>query len=1108
MKTKTLLHVLVTFCSTAALIFPATSLADKTEWVPLFDASEGRGSLDGWQMTGPGNFTMDEDGTIKSEGGMGLFYYAPLAFDDFELEVEWRVSSENTNSGVFVRFPSPSSPWDAVQAGYEIQIDDSQSGIHQTGGIYSFAAPSQLASNPVGEWNTFLIRVVGQNYQIKLNDQVVTEFAGSRNLRGHIGLQNHDPNSVVWFRKVRARSIKHAGPSMTDVAKAVASPQGDPIKVLTVTATHCFRHKPAINTIKALLPAISKTTEFDFHITEDVADLNSANLSKYDVLFFANATLRVDEPDEAPAAPDGSIIFRPGNFKNYRGVITLPEQEINGRLAISKDPSTGAFSGLAEFNAGPQRIEKIHMTDSQLNMDWFGGDNIGPIKTQFIKNETGYSGTLQAGDFNLPVTLTEVADAAEVKWDIANPITQSHRAAILEFLANGGGFASAHAGLDALYGWSEYRNLVGGGLFESHPWTQSVKIKVEAPDNPAVSHWGDGIEIRDEIYVLDKNPRWNSHVLASLDTQSVGIEQGPPDNSRNDFPISWLREYQGGKVFVTKLGHFPDVWTNPSFVHHLLQGMRLAAGRIPGDFSSHRTKETVAPGVWPDDLAIDPQGKVWIAELRGKVHRYDPLTQTTQFLGTVPTTDPTKIEHGLLGIELDPAFYAGEPYVYLFYTEQMSFINTLAKFRFDAVTGIDWDNPTVILRVPTDPQCCHQAGDLEWGLDGTLYVSTGDTGMSETQPTWEIPEAAVDEFESSRNLTGHHWSRIVDSERTSQNLQDLRGKILRINKDGSIPKDNPFFGQSGVRWEIYTYGLRNPYRFKVHPDTGDLYIGVVGPDARYDYDEYNISTNGGENYGWPRSIGKLFYNDLTPEDIPNYTPPLWEYTYATGARSATVGPIYSTHPDASHKLPDVFQGKLFVYDWSRRWIKWADVKQSVFTNDQKADVRNPPLRVELPAYRLTDIKDFAQLTNTTPISMELAEDGSLYVAEFDGFWDAGPNSNVSRFRWQAGEAASVEPQAHVSLGEQVYQTRCASCHQGSGEGVTGVFPPLIGTATVLGPVEHLKQIINEGVSGPLIVKGVQYTGSMPGWSNTLSEAEVSAVVEFIRSSWGNQASND
>ena len=205
----------------AILLSLITLPMQASEWVDLFDASEGRGSLDGWQMVGPGNFVMDEDGTIKSQGGMGLFYYAPQSFTDFELEVEWRVATPTTNSGVFVRFPRPSSPWDAVEGGYEIQIDDSQTGIHSTGGVYSFAAPRQLASKPAGEWNTFLIKVVGQNYQVSLNGSVVTEFAGSRSTEGYVGLQNHDPNSVVWFRKVRARPIKTAAPSMAQIAASV-----------------------------------------------------------------------------------------------------------------------------------------------------------------------------------------------------------------------------------------------------------------------------------------------------------------------------------------------------------------------------------------------------------------------------------------------------------------------------------------------------------------------------------------------------------------------------------------------------------------------------------------------------------------------------------------------------------------------------------------------------------------------------------------------------------------------------------------------------------------------------------------------------------------------
>jgi glucose/arabinose dehydrogenase len=483
--------------------------------------------------------------------------------------------------------------------------------------------------------------------------------------------------------------------------------------------------------------------------------------------------------------------------------------------------------------------------------------------------------------------------------------------------------------------------------------------------------------------------------------QSVGVEQGPADQSRNDYPISWIRNYEGGRVFITKLGHFPDVWTTPDFLQHLLQGMRMAAGRIPSDFSGHMVKETIAEGVWPDDIAVDDRGNVWIAELRGKVHRYDAETGQTRLIGTVPTTDPTKIEHGLYGIEIDPNFFDGEPYVYLYYAEPETFINTLSRFEYRD-GQIDFNAPQVLLRVPTEPQCCHQAGDIEWGPDGTLFLSTGDTGMSETRPDWEVPEDRIEAFKQRHGLKDIHWSRLVDSERSAQNLTDLRGKILRIHKNGRIPKDNPFYGQTGVRWEIYAYGLRNPYRFKVDPQTGYLYIGVVGPDASFDYDEYDISTEGGENFGWPRTIGKLFFNEWTPDMIPNYTPPLWEYTYETGGRSATVGPIY--RHEGPGGFPAAFQNKIFLFDWSRRWIKYADVGELPFRNDTTSDVRVQPPNITIPAKRFVDIKEFDQLTTTAPISMELGPDGALYVAEFDGFWDAGPNARVTRYRWVTDEA--------------------------------------------------------------------------------------------------------
>ena len=72
--------------------------------------------------------------------------------------------------------------------------------------------------------------------------------------------------------------------------------------------------------------------------------------------------------------------------------------------------------------------------------------------------------------------------------------------------------------------------------------------------------------------------------------------------------------------------------------------------RIESDFSGHMVKETISDNVWPDDLAVDDEGNVWIAELNGKVHRYDNETGETKLIAELPTTDPKNIEHGLYGI--------------------------------------------------------------------------------------------------------------------------------------------------------------------------------------------------------------------------------------------------------------------------------------------------------------------------------------------------------------------------------------------------------------------------------------------------------------------------
>jgi Domain of Unknown Function (DUF1080) len=171
--------------------------------------------LDGWRQAGPGSFRIDNR-TLATEGGLGLLWYSARQFGNFELRVDWKVSKKSDNSGVFVRFPAPNvadepdgDPRIAIDQGYEIQIDDEGAPdgkmLHKTGAIYELQPPTKVASRQPGEWNTFLIRVEGQIYNVTLNgEHVIANFKGNRSMRGHIGLQNHSLEDQVFFRNIIA----------------------------------------------------------------------------------------------------------------------------------------------------------------------------------------------------------------------------------------------------------------------------------------------------------------------------------------------------------------------------------------------------------------------------------------------------------------------------------------------------------------------------------------------------------------------------------------------------------------------------------------------------------------------------------------------------------------------------------------------------------------------------------------------------------------------------------------------------------------------------------------------------------------------------------------
>lgn len=145
------------------------------------------------------------------------------------------------------------------------------------------------------------------------------------------------------------------------------------------------------------------------------------------------------------------------------------------------------------------------------------------------------------------------------------PLTETQKAALLDFVAGGGGFIGTHSATDTLYGWEEYGELIGA-TFHSHPWVQEATITVEDTSHPTSAGLGEAYTFTEEFYTFRSNPRPTVHVLQSLDAASVGAS--------GDFPLVWWKEYGAGRVYYTALGHFEATWEDPRFQTQLLAALR------------------------------------------------------------------------------------------------------------------------------------------------------------------------------------------------------------------------------------------------------------------------------------------------------------------------------------------------------------------------------------------------------------------------------------------------------------------------------------------------------------------------------------------------------
>lgn len=196
------------------VLWAAAACACAADWKPLFNGKD----LSGWKHVGPGRFDI-EDGMLKTVGGMGLMFYEREKIGDATLRVVFKTTAGRANSGVVIRLPEPPpDPWFGVHNGYEVQIDAAGDEWHSTGALYSLSKVTKRNQKPAGEWNTMDIELKGQRTTVYLNGEKINEFVGNQPVperkqwyepvrgprpdSGYIGLQNHDPDSTVYFKEI------------------------------------------------------------------------------------------------------------------------------------------------------------------------------------------------------------------------------------------------------------------------------------------------------------------------------------------------------------------------------------------------------------------------------------------------------------------------------------------------------------------------------------------------------------------------------------------------------------------------------------------------------------------------------------------------------------------------------------------------------------------------------------------------------------------------------------------------------------------------------------------------------------------------------------------
>jgi len=404
-------------------------------------------------------------------------------------------------------------------------------------------------------------------------------------------------------------------------------------------------------------------------------------------------------------------------------------------------------------------------------------------------------------------------------------------------------------------------------------------------------------------------------------------------------------------------------------------------------------------------MAFAPDGRLFVCQQGGQLRVIkNGVLLSTPF---VSLTVDSSGERGLLGIAFDPNF-ATNHYLYVYYTVATSPIhNRVSRFTAAGNTAAPGSEIVILNLDNLSSATNHNGGAIHFGPDGKLYIGVGE------------------------NANGAN----------AQSLSNLLGKMLRINADGTIPPDNPFYNTAtGNNRAIWALGLRNPFTFAFQPGTTRLFINDVGEST---YEEINDGI-AGSNYGWPITEG--------PTSNSAFRGPIYFYGHGTNnvTGCAIVGAAFYNPPVP--QFPSSYSGKYFFADLCNGWIRVFDPSAGTATGFATGIVN--------------------------PVDLHVGPDGALY------YLARGSGGQVFRISALPAQALNISGRARVEIGEGVAI---------SGFIITGPEPKRVGVRGI-GP-----SLANFGVSGPLADPVIQLSrgdGSLvmanDNWKNT-QQAEITGA---------------